>query len=115
MACSLVNINVPPCSSPDFSDDELDQRIKSSTDISTDTNTDTKTDTDQYQHSTRLPPGMTRADVSKHAHTHTRMHTCCVTNHRQHICHQEYMILFTLDATSRVIWQRFSLFLHSFI
>ena len=62
------------CSSPDFSDDELDQRIKSSTDISTDTNTDTKTDTDQYQHSTRLPPGMTRADVSKHAHTHTCTH-----------------------------------------
>lgn len=63
-----------PCSSPDFSDDELDQRIKSSTDISTDTNTDTKTDTDQYQHSTRLPPGMTRADVSKHAHTHACTH-----------------------------------------
>lgn len=62
-----------PCSSPDFSDDELDQRIKSSTDISTDTNTDT----DQYQHSTRLPPGMTRADVSKHARTHTHAHMLC--------------------------------------
>ncbi|XP_019848753.1 PREDICTED: uncharacterized protein LOC105316736 isoform X2 [Amphimedon queenslandica] len=56
-------------SGPEFGDDDSEHQVKSSTDLSTETNTDsdqnqhTNTDTDQYQYSTRLPPGMTRADV----------------------------------------------------
>ena len=57
-------------SGPEFGDDDSEHQVKSSTDLSAETNTDsdqnqhTDTDTDQYQYSTRLPPGMTRADVS---------------------------------------------------
>lgn len=54
-------------SGPEFGDDDSEHQVKSSTDLSTETNTDSDqnqcTDTDQYQYSTRLPPGMTRADV----------------------------------------------------